>query len=83
MFWRRKRHDNILKGCDYSLAARMLTRQFAGGVIKKELAALLDAFLERPCYETASSIIDYDMKFAVFFNESRPGGFFERMSMDT
>jgi hypothetical protein len=70
----RKNWEAILAGTDYQLAARALVHQYSGGVVKEELASLFDAFLERPCLETAVPIIEFQPEFVVFFKEARAGG---------
>ncbi|NPV70421.1 MAG: hypothetical protein HPY55_07240 [Firmicutes bacterium] len=52
------------------------THQFAGAVIKKELARLM--YVSKPGLETAVSLLKYAPDFVVFFEESKPGGFFTR-----
>jgi len=75
---RKRQLKKILKDCDYKLAAAALKHQFAGGVIKKDLAILLDAYLANPSFDTAMDLIAFDEVLLVFFAESSEGGFFDR-----
>jgi hypothetical protein len=70
----RQKWETMLTGTDYQLAARALVHQFSSGVVKKELASLFYAFLERPCLETAVPIIEFQPEFVAFFREARAGG---------
>lgn len=79
-FWERRKWNSLLKGCDYQLAGKVLIQKFKGGVIKKELASLFDAYLENPCLETAVDIIKFGSDFIVIFNECKPGGLFKRIN---
>jgi hypothetical protein len=54
-------------GCSYEYAAATLIRTFAGGVIPKDLASLLDDYTKEPCLETALDLILFDAKFLGFF----------------
>ena len=71
-----KRH---LSGCNFEMARTILVKQFAGGVIPKELARLLDAFSSNPGTDTALDLILYDSKFVAVFELARSGGFTEHL----
>ena len=73
----RKKWEAILAGTDYQLAARALARQSSDAVVKKELATLFDAFLERGGLETAVTIIEFQPEFVLFFREAHPGGIYD------
>lgn len=77
-FFEKRRWKYMLKNCDYNLAASVLISKFKGGVIKKELSALFDKYLDNPCLENAVAIIKYAPDFIVIFNECRPSGLFTR-----
>ena len=70
--------QSLLEGCDYQLAARSITAQFKGSVIKTDLSRLLDAYSADPGFQSAIALIKYAPDLIVFFQESKPGGFFTR-----
>lgn len=65
---------NDIQNTDFNLAASYIVEKYSGGVIKNELAYLFDAFLENPCMDTATKIIEYAPDFILIFKECRPGG---------
>jgi|CXWL01.1.fsa_nt_gi hypothetical protein len=73
---RLKRH---LSGCNFEMAKTILVKQFAGSVIQKELAKLLDAFSSNPGTDTAVDLILYDSKFVAVFELAQSGGFTEHL----
>ncbi len=72
--WKIKR---VLRYTDYRYAADVIKEEFEGGVIKKELAQLFDAYLENPCFNTAIDIIRFDPKALYLFAECKPGGIYD------
>ena len=68
----------IFKECDYRLASKTLINMFGGGVLKKELAALLDAFVSCPSFETAVELVKFAPELIVIFEECKPNGFYAR-----
>lgn len=80
MNWLRKRKlRRQMEGCNYPMARDLFIQDFEGGVVPKELAALLDRFIEKPCFETASTLIDAYPVLAIYFRLARHGGFTEMM----
>ena len=77
-FARRKLRKQ-LQNCNYEMAKTVVIRKFSGGVIPKELAALLDTFISNPCFDTAVDLIEHDPKFLAFFELSKRGGFTEHL----
>ncbi len=75
----RRRIRKQLEGCNYTMVKAVLIKQFAGGVIPKDLGGLLDKFISNPCIDTAIELILYDSKFMAFFQLSKQGGFTERL----
>lgn len=68
-----------LSGCNFEMAKTILAKQFAGSVIPKELAKLLDDFSSNPGTDTALDLILYDSKFVAVFELAQGGGFTERL----
>ena len=63
-------YEVVFKNCDFDFVKKELISTLAGGVIPNELAALLDAFTDLPCRETAIPLIDYNPDLAVMFRDS-------------
>ena len=61
------------------MAKAILVKQFAGSVIPKELAKILDAFSSNPGIDTALDLILYDSKFVAVFELARSGKFSEHL----
>ena len=51
-----------IKGCDYERVRDIMAQRLTEMVIKKELARLLDEFMENPCFDTAFNLIYYDFQ---------------------
>jgi hypothetical protein len=75
----KRRLKKHLSGCNFDMAKTILVKQFAGSVIPKELAKLLDAFSSNPGTDTALDLILYDSKFVAVFELARSGGFTEHL----
>lgn len=75
----KRRFKAHLTGCNFEMAKTILVKQFAGGVIPKELAKLLDEFSSNPGTDTALDLILYDSKFVAVFELARSGGFTEHL----
>ena len=73
----REEIDEILRNHNSEMVKSILTRTFAGGVIPKDLASLLDSYMSNPSFENASAIVKYDPEFIAFFELSKEGGFSE------
>ena len=69
--------DEILRNHNSVMVKSILTRTFAGDVIPKNLASLLDAYMSNPSFENASALVKYDPEFIAFFKLSEKGGFSE------
>jgi hypothetical protein len=59
--------DKIFKNCDFSFARNEIISQLTGGVYKKEMTELLDAFINNPTKATAIKLITYNKDFTSFF----------------
>jgi len=66
-----------LNNCNYEMARSHLIDQWQGKVTPKELAGILDRFINNPCKETALELIKYDANFIALFELCRMGGFTE------
>lgn len=66
-----------LATCNFEMAKTILIKKFSGGVIRKELASLLDQFVANPCLDTAIKLLQFDPNFIAVFELSRGGGFTE------
>ena len=75
----RRKLRRQLQSCNYEMAKTVVIRKFSGGVIPKELTALLDTFISNPCFDTAVDLIEHDPKFLAFFELSKRGGFTEHL----
>jgi hypothetical protein len=64
-------------GCDYGLAAKLLTQTFGGKVLSKDLTCLLDDYLQNPCLETAMDLILFDPEFLALFADNKRTARFE------
>ena len=51
-----------IKGCDFERVRDLMAQGLPEMVIRKELAALLDDYMENPCFDTAFNLIDYDVQ---------------------
>ena len=69
--------DKILRYHNSEIVKSILTHTFAGGIIPKDLASLLDSYMSNPSFENASALVKYDPKFIAFFELSKEGGFSE------
>ena len=76
----RRRLKGHLSGCNFEMAKTILVKQFAGSVIPRGLAKVLDAFSSNPSIDTALDLIQYDSKFIAVFELARGGGFTEYLS---
>ena len=69
---RRRYWNEVFSNCDLEFAADLLIRTFAGGIIPKELAKLLNAYTNNPCRETAIELIEFDKnEFLRFFVDNK------------
>lgn len=59
--------DEIFKNCDFDFARNEIISQLTGGVYKKEMTELLDAFINNPTKATAIKLITYNKDFASFY----------------
>jgi len=75
--WRLKRALKWIDA-DYTLAASVLSHQFTGAVIPKELARLLQALVDAPGPATAIALLEYDPGFLAAFELACRGGTLER-----
>ena len=66
-----------LIGCNFEMAKTILVKQFAGGVLPKELVKLLQAFSDNPGPATGMDLILYDSKMWAVFELAKSGGFTE------
>ncbi len=69
----------LLEGCDYNLAAQALWHQLGQMPIDEPLAAVAEAFLAHPRFETAIALIQVHPDLALLFRECQPGGAFRRL----
>ncbi len=68
----RKYWDQIFSNCDFDFAKNLLISTYSGGIYQKNLAVLLDSYIENPCWETAIELIRFDQdEFLKFFAENR------------
>ena len=74
----KRRFKRHLSGCNFEMAKMILTKQFAGSVIPKELAKLLHTFCSNPGTDTALDLILFDPDLASVFELARSGGVTER-----
>ena len=66
-YWR-----ETFSNCDFEFARDLLIHTFAGGVIRKDLAKLLNAYTNNPCQETAKRLIEFDkQEFQRFFVDNK------------
>jgi hypothetical protein len=63
-------YDEVFRSCDFHHVKNELISTFAGGVIPKAFASLLDAFVRQPCPETAIPLIQYNPELAIVFHDS-------------
>jgi hypothetical protein len=66
-------YRKILENCDYE-KTKLLVLRFPQMVIPKNLAALLNAYIANPCFDTAEVLIRFDQHFLKFFELSPLGG---------
>lgn len=78
----RRRRRAVLDNCNHEMARLLFARMFSGGVIRKELAALLDGYTVAPDAESAWRLVLYDPKLLAVFEFARYGGFTERIFED-
>lgn len=77
-------YQAVFRNCDFDHVKNELISTFAGSVIPKDLAMLLDAFVNHPCRETAIPLIEHNPEFAVAFHDSaRSKQFMEHQGIDT
>lgn len=69
----------LLDGCDYNLAARALWHQLGKMPINEPLAAVAEAFLAQPRFETAIALIQVHPDLAMLFRECQPGGTYRQL----
>jgi hypothetical protein len=60
-FFEKRKWAKLLRGCRYDFVAEKLGTAFDGTMIPKELSALLDIYIEKPCLDTAVQLIKYDL----------------------
>jgi hypothetical protein len=65
------------RDCNFEFARQYLGNLFDGTLIPKELAQLLESFIENPCADTAIEIIKFDPDFEAAFLLARKGGLSE------
>ena len=70
---KKKRYwKEIFSNCDLEFAKDLLIQTFAGGVIPKDLARLLNAYTNNPCRETAIGLVEFDKhEFQRFFVDNK------------
>lgn len=69
---KRRIWNEIFSNCDFEFARALLIHSFAGGVIPKGLARLLDLYNNKPCRKTAIGLIEFDKhEFLKFFVNNR------------
>ena len=70
---KKKRYwKGTFSNCDFEFAKDLLIQTFAGGVIPKDLARLLNAYTNNPCRETAIGLIEFDKhEFQRFFVDNK------------
>jgi hypothetical protein len=67
-FFKKRKLKKLLKKTDYKLAKSEIIKMGSEEmVIKKDLATLLDSFIEKPCFETACKLIEYEPEFLSLF----------------
>lgn len=69
----------MLSGCDLELAAAFFNQQFAGSIIPKELAKLIEGFVDDPNTANAIALLEFDSNFWLHFDSARPGGYLTRL----
>ena len=69
---KRRYWKEIFSNCDFEFARDLLMRTFAGGVVRTDLARLLNAYTDNPCRQTAIALIEYDKhEFQRFFLDNK------------
>ena len=81
MRWRLKRALKWIDP-DYALAASLLSHQFTGAVIPKELVRLLQALVDAPGPVAAVPLLEYEPSFLAAFELARQGGITQRAFTD-
>lgn len=80
MFFNRKADwRNLLKSCDYEVAAAALMHHLVGRSPTAELAAALERYFGSPGYEAALGVVAAEPDLILVFRESRPGGVYYRI----
>lgn len=64
--------DQIFSNCDFDFAKNLLISAYSGGIYQRNLATLLDSYVENPCREAAIELIRFDRdEFLKFFTDNK------------
>jgi hypothetical protein len=80
-FFKDDRKRKLFEGCDFLLAKQVIISSLAGGVIPKELAQLLDNYIDNPCFNTAFELTNKYPDLMVYFEQCKPNGLYTRLGI--